>query len=157
MSFLQDKVPGFANAKIVATVPKIGLRESRRVTGNYMLTSADIMAATKFPDGIGCNAWPFELVTATGRTMTYLGGDNFYTIPYRCLIPKGVENVIMAGRFISGSQDAQASYRVMGPAMIMGHAAGVAAAFGAKQGLTFNQLKVSQVQNQLTQQGAFLG
>jgi hypothetical protein len=156
MRFLQDKVPGFANAKIVATAPKIGLRESRRVTGNYILTSADIMAATKFPDGIGANAWPFELVTATGRTMTYLGGDKFYTIPYRCLLPLGVENVIMAGRFISGTSDAQASYRVMGPAMVMGHAAGVAAALAAKEGLTFDQLKVSQVQNQLIQQGAFI-
>ncbi len=157
MRFLQDKVPGFHDAKIIATAPKIGLRESRRVTGDYVFTKDDFLAARKFDDGIGANAWPLEIVTATGRTFQYLGGDNFYTIPYRCLLPLGLENVIMAGRFMSGTHDALASYRVMGPAMVMGHAAGVAAVLAATQNLTFRELNVGQVQNELLKQGAFLG
>jgi hypothetical protein len=157
MRFLHDKIPGFENAKIIATAPKIGLRESRRVTGDYVFTKDDFLAARKFDDGIGANAWPLEIVTASGRTFQYLGGDNFYTIPYRSLLPKGVENVIMAGRFMSGSHDALASYRVMGPAMVMGHAAGVAAVLAANHDLSFRQLKASKVQNELLQQGAFLG
>jgi hypothetical protein len=157
MRFLQDKIPGFQNAKIVATAPKIGLRESRRVTGDYVFTKDDFLAARKFDDGIGANAWPLEIVTATGRTFQYLGGDNFYTIPYRSLLPRGVENLIMAGRFMSGSHDALASYRVMGPAMVMGHAAGVAAVLAAAHDVTFRQLHVSKVQNELIRQGAFLG
>jgi hypothetical protein len=160
MRFLQDKVPGFANAKIVATAPKIGLRESRRVTGDYIFTTDDFNAARKFPDGIGANAWPLEVVTAAGRTFTYIPGtamDQFYTIPYRCLLPKKVENVIMAGRFMSGTHTALASYRVMGPAMVMGHAAGVAAVLAGREHLTPRQLNVTRVQNELVQQGAFLG
>ncbi len=157
MRFLQDKVPGFENAKIITTAAKIGLRESRRVTGDYIFTKDDFLAARKFDDGIGANAWPLEIVTATGRTFQYLPGDDFYTIPYRCLLPLGVENVIMAGRFMSGTHDALASYRVMGPAMVMGHAAGVAAALGATQNLTFRQLSVKQVQDELIRQNAFLG
>jgi hypothetical protein len=157
MQFLHDKCPGFENAKLVATAPKIGLRESRRVTGDYILTAPDMLAATKFPDSIGANAWPFEVVTATGRTFGYLGGDNYYTIPYRSLLPKGVENVIMAGRFISGTHDAEASYRVMGPAMVMGHAAGTAAALSIKERVSPRHLNVKLLQNELENAGAFLG
>jgi len=157
MRFLNEKVPGMANAKIVGTAPKIGLRESRRVTGDYVFTKDDFLAAAKFDDGIGANAWPLEIVTATGRTFQYLGGDNFYTIPYRCLLPLGLDNVIMAGRFISGTHEALASYRVMGPAMVMGHAAGVAAALAVKEDVDFRHLSVSSVQNELIGQGAFLG
>ena len=157
MRFLNDKIPGFENAKIVATAPKIGLRESRRVTGDYVFTKDDFVAARKFDDGIGANAWPLEIVTATGRTYQYLSGDDFYTIPYRCLLPLRVENVIMAGRFMSGTHEALASYRVMGAAMVMGHAAGVAAAFSARKRLLPRQLKVKFVQDELIRQGAFLG
>jgi len=157
MRFLQDKIPGFQNAKIVATAPKIGLRESRRVTGDYIFTKADFLAATKFDDGIGANAWPLEIVTATGRTFQYLGGDNFYTIPYRCLLPLKVENVIMAGRFMSGTHEALASYRVMGPAMVMGHAAGTAAALSIKERKSPRHLNVKLLQNELENAGAFLG
>ena len=158
MRFLQDKVPGFTNAKIVSTAQKIGLRESRRVTGDYIFTEDDFFAARKFDDGIGANAWPLEVVTAQGRTFTYIPGkDQFYTIPYRCLLPKHVENVIMAGRFMSGTHTALASYRVMGPAMVMGHAAGVAATFAAQKGVTPRQLHVSLVQHELLNQGAYLG
>jgi hypothetical protein len=157
MRFLNEKVAGMADAKIVGTASKIGLRESRRVSGDYVFTKEDFLAATKFDDGIGANAWPLEIVTATGRTFQYLGGDDFYTIPYRCLLPLRLDNVIMAGRFISGTHDALASYRVMGPAMVMGHAAGVAAALAVRQNVSFRQLTVSSVQNELIRQGAFLG
>ncbi len=157
MQFLHDKCPGFENAKIVTTAPKIGLRESRRVTGDYILTAPDMLAATKFPDSIGANAWPFEVVTATGRTFQYMGGDNFYTIPYRSLLPLGVENVIMAGRFISGTNQAEASYRVMGPAMVMGQAAGTAAVLSIKERVSPRHLNVGLLQQELLNNGAFLG
>jgi hypothetical protein len=157
MRFLHDKIPGFENAKIIATAPKIGLRESRRFTGDYMLTKDDILGAKLFDDSIGANAWPLEIVTATGRTFQYLGGDKYYTIPYRCLLPQGVENVVMAGRFMSGTHDALASYRVMGPAMVMGHAAGVAAVLAARHNYTFRQLSVKELQTELAGQNAFLG
>lgn len=157
MSFLQTYCPGFENAKIVNTAPKIGLRESRRVTGVYVLTAADILAATKFPDSIGACAWPFEVVTATGRTFQYLGGDSFYTIPYRSLLPLGVENVIMAGRFISGTHQAESSYRVMGPAMVMGQAAGTAAVLSIKEKVSPKHLNVTLLQQELQNNGAYLG
>lgn len=156
LRFLNNKVPGFENAKIVATASKIGLRESRRVHGDYMFTKDDFLASRKFPDGIGANAWPLENVTTTGRTYTYLPNDDYYTIPYRCLLPQKVENVIMAGRFISGDHEALASFRVMGPAMVMGHAAGVAAVLSIAERVSYRQLNVGLVQKELLRQGAFL-
>jgi glycine/D-amino acid oxidase-like deaminating enzyme len=157
LRFLNERVPGFEHAKIVATGAKIGLRESRRVHGDYLFTREDFLAARKFPDAIGANAWPLENVTATGRTFTYLQGDDFYTIPYRSLLPRGVENVIMAGRFMSGDHEALASFRVMGPAMVMGHAAGVAGVLSIAERASYRKLNVRLVQEELLRQGAFLG
>ena len=157
LRFLNEKVPGFENAKIVATAAKIGLRESRRVHGDYLFSKADFLAARKFPDGIGANAWPLENVTATGRTFTYLQRDDFYTIPYRSLLPLNVENLIMAGRFMSGDHEALASYRVMGPAMVMGHAAGVAAVLSIAGNVSYRSVQVGLLQRELANQGAFLG
>lgn len=157
LRFLNERVPGFEKVKLVATAAKIGLRESRRVHGDYLFTKEDFLNAKKFPDAIGANAWPLEDVTATGRTFVYLPGEEFYTIPYRSLLPLKVENVIMAGRFMSGDHEALASFRVMGPAMVMGHAAGVAAVLSIAERASYRELNVGRVQQELLRQGAFLG
>jgi hypothetical protein len=161
-SFLRTSgVAGFENARVVDTAPKMGLRETRRVIGDYVLTEDDVLNGVKFPDGIGACAWPIEIVNPDplkGRTFENLkkAGD-FYLIPYRCLLPQGVENLLMAGRFLSSTHRAQASARVMGPAVVMGHAAGVAAALSLSHSITPRQLDVGLVQNTLISQGAFLG
>jgi hypothetical protein len=160
-NFLREKVPGFENAVVIDKAAKIGLRETRRMVGEYQLTEDDVLNGVKFADGIGACAWPIEVVNANpllGRVVTPLKNPgDFYLIPYRCLVPQGIENLLMAGRFISTTHRALASARVMGPAVVMGQAIGVAAALSIGHNVTPRQLNVTLLQNELRSQGAFLG
>ncbi len=156
--FLRDKIAGMENAEVVDTSPKIGLRETRRVMGGYLLTGDEVLGGTKFKDGIGACAWPIEIVDPVkGRKFVFLKDGDFYTIPYRCLVPKKVENLLMAGRFVSCTHEAQASARVMGPAVVMGEAIGTAAALSIKRGVPPRNLDVNLLQQELSKAGAFLG
>jgi hypothetical protein len=156
--FVRDKIAGMENAEVIDTAPKIGLRETRRVMGKHLLTSKEVLAGTKFKDGIGACAWPVEIVDPVkGRKFVFLKDGDFYTIPYRCLVPKKVENLLMAGRFVSCNHKAQASIRVMGPAVVMGQAIGTAAALSIKKGVSARDLDVSLLQRELKKTGAFLG
>jgi hypothetical protein len=155
--FFRDKIPGLDRAEIGQTAAKIGLRETRRVMGDHVLTVEEVLQAKKFDDGIGANAWPVEVVTAQERKFVFLKGDDFHTIPYRSLVPQKVENLLMAGRFISCTHDAQASLRVTGPASAMGHAIGTAAALSIKEKVAPRKLNVTLLQRELEGAGAFLG
>jgi hypothetical protein len=155
--FFRDKIPGLDKVDVVQTAPKIGLRETRRVMGEHLLTGEEVSQAKKFDDGIGAGAWPFEIVTAQERKYIFLKGDSFYTIPYRCLVPKKIENLLMAGRYVSCTHEAQASLRVMGPAAVMGHAVGTAAALSIKEKVSPRKLNVKLLQKELEKTGAFLG
>lgn len=156
--FLRDKIAGMENVEVIDTAPKIGLRETRRVMGGHLLTGEEVLAGTKFKDGIGACAWPIEIVDPVkGRKFVYLKDGHFYTIPYRCLIPQKVENLLMAGRFVSCTHEAQASARVMGPSVVMGQAIGTAAALSIKKGVLPRDLDVSLLQQELVKAGAFLG
>ena len=156
--FLRDKIPGMESAEVIDTAPKIGLRETRRVMGGHLLTGDEVLGGTKFKDGIGACAWPIEIVDPVkGRKFVYLKDGDFYTIPYNCLVPKKVGNLLMAGRFVSCTHEAQASARVMGPAVVMGQAIGTAAALSIKGGVSPRNVEVSLVQQELVKAGAFLG
>jgi hypothetical protein len=159
--FLKENVAGFENAAIVDKAPKMGLRETRRVMGDYLLTEDDVLNGTKFTDGIGACAWPIEIVDPDplkGRTFENLKNpQDFYLIPYRCLLPQNTKNLLMAGRFVSCSHRAQASTRVMGPAVVMGQAIGTAAALSITNRVSPRRLDVGHLQNALLSAGAFLG
>jgi hypothetical protein len=161
LQFLREKVPGFENAVVIDKAAKMGLRETRRMVGGYQLTEDDVLNGVKFPDGIGACAWPIEVVNANpllGRVVQNLKNpQDFYLIPYQCLVPQGIENLLMAGRFISTTHRALASARVMGPAVVMGQAIGVAAALSLHYHITPRKLNVGLLQNELRSQGAFLG
>jgi hypothetical protein len=156
--FLRDKIVGMENVDVIDTAAKIGLRETRRVRGEHRLTGDEVLQGTKFGDGIGACAWPIEIVDPIkGRMYVYLKDGDFYTIPYGCLIPQKVENLLMAGRFVSCTHEAQASSRVMGPAVVMGQAIGTAAALSINQGVSPRDLNVRLLQQELVKAGAFLG
>jgi ribulose 1,5-bisphosphate synthetase/thiazole synthase len=127
-NFLKEKVAGFENVAVIDKCSKMGIRETRRVIGEYVLTDTEVLGGFKSPDGIGACAWPIEIVNPNpllGRTFENLTKpQDYYLIPYGCLVPQKVENLLMAGRFVSGNHRAQASYRVMGPAVVMGPASG---------------------------------
>jgi hypothetical protein len=132
--FLVDRVPGYENAALVALSSQIGLRETRRVAGDYRLTRDDVLSARQFDDQIGLCGAPIEDHhggAGTGTTWEYLPDGSAVGIPLSTLIPRDGVNVFAAGRCFSAEHDAQASVRSMAQCMAMGQAAGTAAALAA--------------------------
>ena len=155
--FLRDRVPGFEAAVIVATSPAIGVRESRRVHGDHRLTREDVLGARRFEDEIALCGAPIEDHHAGGDTeWRYVGEGGVYGIPYRCLLPAGVEGLLVAGRCFSATHDAHASARSMATCMAMGQAAGTAAALAADTGTTPRALPAGTIRGRLRADGALL-
>jgi hypothetical protein len=162
LGLLRKYVPGCEEALLLSIAPQLGLRDSRRIDGEYTLTEDDVLKSRKFPtDGIANGVHPIDLHTRSARfqerhlILTRCG--DYYQIAYRCLIPKGVENLLVAGRSISATFLAQGSLRVMATCMAMGQAAGTAAALCLRKGLTPRKLDVGELRNILIEQGAYLG
>ncbi len=131
--FLRERVPGYERAVLVSTSPAIGVRESRRIVGEHVLTADEILAATRFDDQIARCGAPIEDHHAGDDTRwLYLEDGATYGIPFRCLQPRQLDNVLVAGRCFSATHDAHASARSMGTCMAMGQAAGTAAALTAE-------------------------
>lgn len=131
LAFLRDEVPGFQDAWMTSLGPTVGVRETRKLRGLYRLTADDVAAATRFPDGIVACANPIDDVMRGDRGMTHdaaVSGNTWYTLPFRCLVPAAVENLMFAGRNVSADPVAFASIRGMPQCMAMGQAVGTAAA-----------------------------
>ena len=155
--FLRDKVPGFELSVLVATSPSIGVRESRRVVGDYRLTRDDVLNASRFDDEVALCGAPIEDHAAGPDTRwTYVPHSGVYGIPYRCLLPKGLEGMLVAGRCFSATHDAHASARSMATCMAMGEAAGTAAALAAAGGGTPRNMSVGALRERLRETGVLL-
>ena len=129
--FLRENVPGYEEAVLLSTSPAIGVRESRRILGEHVLRAEEILAATRFDDQVARCGAPIEEHHAGDDTRwVYLAQGATYGIPFRALQPRGIENVLVAGRCFSATHDAHASARSMATCMAMGQAAGTAAALG---------------------------
>ncbi len=157
LRFLHDLVPGFERSVLVATSPGIGVRESRRVVGDYRLTREDVLEARRFADEIALCGAPIEdHVAGTDTRWTYVPQSGVYGIPYRCLLPSAVEGMLVAGRCLSATHDAHASARSMATCMAMGQAAGTAAALAVAAGRTPRSVDVDVLRGCLTEDGALL-
>ncbi len=155
--FLRDRVPGFEEAVVVATSPAIGVRESRRVHGDYRLTREDVLGARRFDDEVALCGAPIEDHHDGGDTeWRYVGDSGVYGVPYRTLLPIGVEGLLVAGRCFSSTHDAHASARSMATCMAMGQAAGTAAALATTAGTTPRSLDADLVRARLVTDGAVL-
>jgi hypothetical protein len=161
LDLLRKYVPGCEEAVLLSIAPQLGLRDSRRIVGAYSLTEEDVLDSRKFPDdGIANGVHPIDLHIRSPRfqerhlILTRCG--DFYQIPYRCLIPKAVENLLVAGRSISATFLSQGSLRVMATCMAMGQAAGTAAALCFRKGLTPRKLDAGELRSVLIEQGAYL-
>ncbi len=156
--FLRARVPGFEHAYLAGLAPQIGIRETRRIMGEYVLTGDDVLSARKFEDGICNAAWPIELHDPDGpdTRRTHLEGDACYQIPYRCLVPLGVEQLLVAGRCLSSTREGNGSARVMAYAIAMGEAAGTAAALALARGETVRRLDARLLCRELDRQGVAL-
>lgn len=159
-SMLRDAIPGFANSYIVDIPPQIGIRETRRVVGDYVLTEEDVLSCASFDDTIGVNGWPVEDHVAGDvifRWQDIPGSRGFNHLPYRMLLPKGVDNLYVVGRCASMTHGGQSAARVSGACFVMGEAAGVAAATVAASNGTTRQVDVGALQATLANQGVYLG
>ena len=155
--FLRDKVPGFDRSVLVATSPAIGVRESRRVIGDYRLTRDDVLDARRFEDEIALCGAPIEDHAAGADTRwTYVPESGVYGIPYRCLLPEGVEGMLVAGRCFSATHDAHASARSMATCMAMGQAAGTAAAMSVASQATPRSVEHAALRSCLLENHALL-
>jgi hypothetical protein len=135
LACLSRSLPAFREARIDGASLKVLDREGRRITGAYTLTEDDILSARKFHDGIVKNSWPIELWDkAKGTVYRYLSRGDYYEIPLRCLVVKGIANLLTAGRCISVTHAALGSTRVMGTCMALGEQAGLAAAYHIRNG-----------------------
>jgi hypothetical protein len=155
--FLKSKVPGFENSYLLEIAPQIGIRESRRITGQYTLTEADVRNGSRFPDSIGVNGWPMETHVKGTVEWGWVGGQGYHQIPFRCCIPVSIRNLLVAGRCASFTSEALASIRVSGPCFAMGQAAGAAAAINNQKGVDVQQTDIPALQAQLEKDGVFLG
>ena len=164
--FFRTKVPGYENAELVNTASLMGIRETRRIVGEYQLTAKDYFERANFDDEIGRCSYPVDRHAATKdanaqngalidlAASKYQKGES-YGIPYRVLIPKGIKNLLVPGRALSADQVAQASVRIMPACFVTGQAAGIAAGL-ASDGDVRN-ISIKELQNRLVNIGAIIG
>jgi len=148
----QAKYPELAGARIIETPPLLGIRQTRFVEGEYKLTADDAITGRRFDDVVSISSCPVIHSYGYRRYLEHEG----YDIPYRCLVPQHVENLLIAGRCISSEQEPYESHRAMAPIMAIGQAAGTAAALAARLSVAPRQLPVRQLQDTLVAQGQVL-
>lgn len=160
--FFRDCVPGFAESNIIGLSHQIGVRETRRVYGEYRLTKEDCLGVARFDDTVLLCGAPIEDHRAApdGRSEEtvwgYIPGGGAYDVPYRTLVPRGRDEIWTVGRCFSATHDAHASCRSMAQTMAMGQAAGLAAALSLDQDTGARQVPIPQLQEQLRGLGAVL-
>lgn len=156
--FLTEEVPGYEDAYLLSTSVRIGVRETRRLIGRYVLTREDVLAANDFPDAVARCGAPVEDHDGGESTIwEYVGGHRSgrtYGVPYRCLLPTELDNVAVAGRCLSATHDAHASVRSMAQCMALGQAAGTAAALA--EGGAVGDLDVTVLRDRLADDAAVL-
>jgi glycine/D-amino acid oxidase-like deaminating enzyme len=160
VKFLHDFVPGFEHCFLLTSAAEVGVRETRHFEGEYVLTEQDILEARVFDDWAVTKAhFNFDIHHLASSGLDPAGVQQKfpqpkpYTIPYRCLVPKQVDNLLLAGRNISGTHVAHSSFRVMPICANIGQAAGIAAALCARQGIAPRRLDARVLQRILRDQG----
>ena len=157
--FMKKHADGLEDSFLMMTAAEIGVRESRMIVGDYVLTEQDCRNCVKFEDAIAACNYDIDIHNpeGTGTSHYYFPAGEYYTIPYRSLIPKSAENLLVAGRCISSDHGAQASYRIMPVVCCIGEAAGSAVGLAVKQNCTVREIDVKELQNELKRNGAYIG
>jgi hypothetical protein len=157
--FMRRHMAGGTECALISIAAQIGIRESRRILGDYVLTGRDVQTAARFPDAITRGIYTLDIhnPTEVGKPSTLIELEKPYDIPYRCLLPRGIDGLLVAGRCISGDSVALSSYRIQSHCMAMGQAAGTAAAMAAAGKASPRQLNVQALRRVLTENGANVG
>lgn len=166
VQFLRARVPGFENAYILDIAPQVGIRETRRILGETVVTRDDVVQCVDFDDSIGVNGWPLEIHAAGDVKWVWPepGSRGYNQLPYRMLLPRqdaGIHNLLVAGRCASMTHEGQSAARVSGSCFVMGEAAGTAAAMAVRAtpaGIARPAgIDITLLQRKLEEQGVFLG
>ncbi|WP_028603592.1 FAD-dependent oxidoreductase [Ottowia thiooxydans] len=167
LGFLRRDVPGFESAYLIDIPPQIGVRETRRVLGDYQLSEQDVLSCVSFEDTIGVNGWMVEEHVAGNVSFRWPNGTDtpqgqaasrgFNHLPWRMLLAQGLDNLLVAGRCASMTHGGQSAARVSGGCFVMGQAAGTGAALALSQRVPPRRIDVATLQSQLLRAGAFLG
>lgn len=151
-NFLVRKVPGFAKARIAQISPILGVRETRHIRGEYTLTAEDVTTGTRFEDSVGADVSAFDIHDPKGADVDFQGLQP-YELPYRCMVPLGVEQLLVAGRCISADHVAHGRSRNVPACMATGQAAGIAAAVAVDGNTTVRHVPVERIQALLREIG----
>jgi hypothetical protein len=158
--FLKAHAPGFADSYIVDIPPQLGIRETRRITGQYSLSRDDVLSCASFDDTIGVNGWPIEAHVAGEVKWEWPdipASRGYNHLPYRMLLPQGIDNLLVAGRCASMTHEGQSAARVSGACFVMGEAAATAAHIALSTQLSPADISVTALQQRLETNGVFLG
>jgi hypothetical protein len=153
---LKRRVPGMKNIRLLQTSESLGVRESRRMKGEYRFTLDDVLSARIFDDAIAVVASSVDVHTSGAVNYTTYSNDKPYTIPYRALVHKDFDNLLGAGKIISSDRFAHGAVRVMPPAMAMGQAVGVGASLCVQSEIRAKDVDVNKLREVLKEQGAYL-
>lgn len=153
--FLKAHVPAFENAYLVSTAVQTGVRESRRIMGEYLLTEDDLLNTVHFKDSIARGNYAIDIHNPSGAGSVFktIPHGCYYTIPYRCLIPKGKENLLVVGRPISATHEAHSSCRIMPICTCIGQAGGLAVSIASKRSLKLPQVPADVLQEAIEKNG----
>jgi hypothetical protein len=150
--FLKERVPGFESARLGQVSPILGVRETRHILGEYTLTARDSRGETRFDDSIAADNSALDIHDPKGGDVDFQSMPP-YEIPYRCLLPRRIEQMLVAGRCISADHEAHARSRNMPACMATGQAAGIAAAVAIEQGVPVRRVPLPIVQAALRELG----
>lgn len=158
MRFLKENAKSCRNCELVSIASDIGVRESRKLRGEHILTEEELKNCTKFDDGITLGNYDIDIhnPAGAGTSHYYFKDGEYYSIPYRSLLPKEVDNLLVAGRCISATHEAQASVRIMPICACMGEAAGTAVAVAQKKGENTRTVCVKEIRERLLANGVIL-
>jgi hypothetical protein len=156
-SFLKKRVPGFEESAFSAMAPKIGVRETRRILGDYVLTDDDVLQGRKTEEGIAKGGHEYDIHGAgTDHIRDQVRDGGSYDIPFGCIVPRELDNVFIAGRCLSSTRGAHGTARVMGTCMATGQAAGTAAAMCVSENRKSREIRIKELRARLKEQGAIL-
>lgn len=165
MKFMRKHLSGFENSYLMQTASQVGVRESRRIIGEYVFNVDDVKRGSRFDDCILRSAYPVDIHSSTGKGYSRdedrlppiappAGG--WYEIPYRCIVPLSVDGLLVAGRCVSASHEGHGAVRIMPNCIALGQAAGVAAALCVKSGAAPRNLEITSLRSALIGSGAII-
>ncbi len=154
---MRSRCPGLENVRLLDVAAQVGIRETRHIHGKYVLTQEDVLRGARFEDAIARCAYPIDIHDPEGTRFSLAAVQaDYYEIPFRCLVPQRIDNLLVAGRCFSATHEAAASARVIPPVYAMGQAAGTAAALCAKDRITPRGLSGQRLREVLRGQGAIV-